>query len=145
MALLEKDLLVKTSSLPNSGKGLFTKVLIPKKTLIVEYQGEICKWKDVEDNFDNGYIYFVNRNHVIDAGKSVKFLARYANDATGLSKIKGIRNNSKYTTKGLQVFIEAAEDIPAGGEIFVSYGDEYWKVVKKNIAIDKKKEKKAGK
>jgi hypothetical protein len=143
MALLEKDLTVKTSSLPNSGKGLFTKVFIPKKTLIVEYQGEICKWKDVEDNFDNGYIYYVNRNHVIDAGNSVKFLARYANDAFGLSKVKGTRNNSKYKTKGRQVFIESIEDIPAGEEIFVSYGEEYWNVVKKNIAIDKKK--KAGK
>jgi SET domain-containing protein len=139
MALLEKDLTVKTSSLPNSGKGLFTKVFIPKKTLIVEYQGEICKWKDVEDNFDNGYIYYVNRNHVIDAGNSKKFLARYANDAFGLSKIKGIRNNSKYSTKGLQVFIESVEDIPAGEEILVSYGKEYWNVVKKNIIIDKKK------
>jgi uncharacterized protein len=143
MALLEKDLIVKTSSLPNSGKGLFTKVFIPKKTLIVEYQGEICKWKDVEDNFDNGYIYYVNRNHVIDAGNSVKFLARYANDAFGLSKIKGTRNNSKYKTKGRQVFIESVEDIPAGEEIFVSYGEEYWNVVKKNITIDNKK--KAGK
>ncbi|HTC01480.1 MAG TPA: SET domain-containing protein-lysine N-methyltransferase [Ferruginibacter sp.] len=139
MALLEKDLIVKTSSLPNSGKGLFTKVFIPKKTLIVEYQGEICKWKDVEDNFDNGYIYYVNRNHVIDAGKSVKFLARYANDAFGLSKIKGTRNNSKYKTKGRQVFIESVEDIHPGEEIFVSYGEEYWNVVKKNITIDNKK------
>jgi SET domain-containing protein len=143
MALLEKDLTVKTSSLPNSGKGLFTKVFIPKKTLIVEYQGEICKWKDVEDNFDNGYIYYVNRNHVIDAGNSVKFLARYANDAFGLSKVKGMRNNSKYKTKGRQVFIESIEDIPAGEEILVSYGEDYWNVVKKNMAIDKKK--KAGK
>ncbi len=139
MALLEKDLTVKTSSLPNSGKGLFTKVFIPKKTLIVEYQGEICKWKDVEDNFDNGYIYYVNRNHVIDAGNSVKFLARYANDAFGLSKVKGMRNNSKYKTKGRQVFIESIEDIPAGEEILVSYGEDYWNVVKKNMAIDKKK------
>ena len=143
MALLEKDLLVKTSSLPNSGKGLFTKVFIPKKTRIVEYQGKVCKWSDVEDNFDNGYIYFVNKNHVIDAGNTKKFLARYANDALGLSTEKGMRNNSRYTTKGLQVFIESLEDIPAGSEIFVSYGKEYWDVVKKNIKIDGKK--KAGK
>jgi len=143
MALLEKDLLVKTSSLPNSGKGLFTKVFIPKKTRIVEYQGEICKWSDVEDNFDNGYIYFVNKNHVIDAGNTKKFLARYANDALGLSTEKGMHNNSRYMTKGLQVFIESLEDIPAGSEIFVSYGKEYWDVVKKNIKIDNKK--KAGK
>ncbi|HTB51842.1 MAG TPA: SET domain-containing protein-lysine N-methyltransferase [Ferruginibacter sp.] len=139
MALLEKDLIIKTSKLPNSGKGLFTKVFIPKKTRIVEYQGKICKWKDVEDNFDNGYIYYVNRNHVIDAGDDTTLFARYANDAFGLSKIKGLYNNAKYSTKGLQVFIESIEDIPAGSEIFVSYGREYWKVVKKNIRIDNKK------
>lgn len=143
MALLEKDLIVKTSTLPNSGKGLFTKVFIPKKTRIIEYQGKVSKWSEVEDNFDNGYIYFVNKNYVIDAGDDKKVLARYANDAFGLSKVKGIRNNSIYTTKGVQVFIEAAEDIPAGGEIFVSYGKEYWDVVKKNKKIDDKK--KAGK
>ncbi|HMG81817.1 MAG TPA: SET domain-containing protein-lysine N-methyltransferase [Ferruginibacter sp.] len=143
MALLEKDLIVKTSLLPNSGKGLFTKIFIPKKTRIVEYQGKICKWSDVEDNFDNGYIYYVNKNYVIDAGDSTKFLARYANDAFGLSKVKGMSNNSRYTTKGTQVFIESLEDIPAGSEIFVSYGKEYWDVVKKNKKIDDKK--KAGK
>ena len=143
MALLEKDLVVKTSTLPNSGKGLFTKVFIPKKTLIIEYQGKICKWKDVEATFDNGYIYDVNRNYGIDAGDRPKFLARYANDASGLSKVKGSDNNSRYTVKGSQVFIESIEDIPAGTEIFVSYGKEYWDVVKKNIRIDAKK--KAGK
>jgi uncharacterized protein len=143
MALLEKDLIIKRSSLPNSGKGLFTKTFIPKKTRIVEYQGKVCKWSDVEDNFDNGYIYYVNKNHVIDAGECKDFLARYANDAFGLSKVKGTRNNSRYSTKGLQVYIESIEDIPAGSEIFVSYGKEYWDVVKKNIKIDDKK--KAGK
>lgn len=28
-----------------------------------------------------------------------------------------------------KVFIEAVKDIPEGGEIFVSYGKEYWDVV----------------
>jgi SET domain-containing protein len=144
MALLEKDLIVKTSSLPNSGKGLFTKVFIPKKTRIIEYQGKVCKWSDVEDNFDNGYIYFLNKNHVIDAGDNTKILARYANDAFGLSKVKGINNNATYKNVGKQVFIESAADIPAGAEILVSYGKDYWDTVKKNKKIDDK-EKKAGK
>jgi hypothetical protein len=49
MALLEKNLFVKKSTLPNAGKGLFTKVAIPKGTLIVEYKGKISAWKDVKD------------------------------------------------------------------------------------------------
>jgi len=38
MALLEKQLVVKRSAIPNSGKGLFTKKFIPKGTRIVEYK-----------------------------------------------------------------------------------------------------------
>lgn len=139
MALQEKNLTVKTSTIPNSGKGLFTKVFLPKNTRIVEYLGIICAWKDVEHNFDNGYIYYVNRNHVIDAGNNKKLLARYANDASGLLKIKGLTNNAVYKTEGKRVYIEAAQDIAAGAEIFVSYGKEYWEVVKKNKKIDEKK------
>jgi hypothetical protein len=41
MVLLEDQLIVKKSSLPGSGKGLFTKKLIPKGTRIVEYKGRI--------------------------------------------------------------------------------------------------------
>src|SRR5690606_40160989 len=50
MALLEKHLYVKKSTLPNSGKGLFTKVFIPKGTRIVEYKGRRTVWKDVKDD-----------------------------------------------------------------------------------------------
>jgi len=36
MAYLEKDLFLKKSHLPGAGKGLFTKIEIPKGTIIVE-------------------------------------------------------------------------------------------------------------
>src|SRR4051812_18059538 len=102
MALLEKQLFVKKSTIPNSGKGLFTKKFIPKGTRIVEYKGKISTWKDVKDEDGrNGYIFYVNRNHVINALPTTKPLARYANDARGLVKIKGIINNSDYVTDGL--------------------------------------------
>ncbi|PZR24775.1 MAG: SET domain-containing protein-lysine N-methyltransferase, partial [Azospira oryzae] len=48
MALLEKHLYVKKSTLPGAGKGLFTKVFIPKGTRIIEYKGEVLTWKEVE-------------------------------------------------------------------------------------------------
>lgn len=68
MALLEKYLYVKKSTLPNAGKGLFTKVFIPKGTRIVEYKGKITTWKEVEDeDGKNAYIFYVKRYHVIDA------------------------------------------------------------------------------
>ena len=146
MALLEKQLVVKKSTLPNSGKGLFTKKAIPKGTRIVEYKGKISTWKEVDiDEGRNGYIYYINRNHVIDARPWVKALGRYANDAKGITRVKGINNNSNYVVDDMRVYIEAVKDIPSGAEILVDYGKEYWDVIRHNLRIDemeaKKKEK----
>jgi uncharacterized protein len=142
MALLEKHLVVKESTIPDSGKGLFTKVFIPKGTRIVEYKGRITIWKEVKNDSSNGYIYTINNNHVIDARPTPKALARYANDARGLVRIKGITNNSTYVNDGLKAYIESVKDIPAGAEIFVDYGKDYWDVMRENLKIDKEKQRK---
>lgn len=148
MSLLEKDLVVKRSTIPNSGKGLFTKVFIPKGTQIVEYKGKVSTWKEVDhDDGKNGYIYYVNRNFVIDASSNKKALARYANDANGLKQVKGVKNNCVYRQDNMRVFIEAVKDIPANTEIFVRYGKEYWDVIRHNtkLAAKELKEKLAAK
>lgn len=133
MVLLEDQLVVKKSTLSGAGKGLFTKKTIVKGTRIVEYKGRISTWKEVNhQKGENGYIFYVKRNHVIDASPYRKALARFANDARGLSKMKGITNNSEYKEYGLRVFIVATRDIPAGSEILVDYGKDYWKVIRYN-------------
>ncbi len=93
------------------------------------------------DEGNNGYIYYVSRNFVLDAQHDKTVLARYANDARGIGRVKGIVNNCEYVTEGNRVFIEAAKDIPAGGEILVSYGPEYWQVIKHNLKVDADAEK----
>lgn len=139
MVLPKTQFVVKKSNLPDAGKGLFTKKPIRKGTRIVEYKGKITTWGKVQHhNGENGYIYYVKRNHVIDAGRNKKALARYANDAQGLKKVKGLTNNAQYTEDGLRVYIEAIKDIPAGGEILVGYGKEYWDVIRYNIKLDEK-------
>lgn len=140
MALLEKKLVVKKSQLPQAGMGLYTKEFIPKGTKIVEYKGKITTWKEVEhDEGKNGYIYYVKRNHVIDAGNRKSAMARYANDARGLSRVKGITNNAEYVEDGVKVYIQSAKDIPAGSEILVEYGKEYWDAIRHNIKLDQGK------
>src|SRR5690242_11048015 len=119
MALLEEFLEVKDSTIPNSGKGLFTKTFIPKGTLIVEYKGRRTTWKEVEKDYKNGYLYFISNSKVIDAKPYKKALGRYANDASGLSRIKGISNNSVYELHDDKVFIKAVKHILAGSEILV--------------------------
>lgn len=142
MALLEKKVEIKSSTLPNAGKGLFAKEFIPKETRIVEYKGKITTWKEVDDkDGNNGYIYFVKSNHVIDASSHPSALARYANDARGLQRVKGLKNNAEYIEDGLRVFIEAKRDIPAGEEILVEYGKEYWDVIRHNQKVEKEREK----
>lgn len=136
MALLEKQLFIRRSTLPASGKGLFTRKFIPKGTRIVEYKGKVTTWKEVDHHKgSNGYIYYINKNRVIDASPYYKTFGRYANDACGLQKIKGITNNATYVEDNGKVFIEATKDIPANAEILVSYGKEYWDVIRHNLAL----------
>jgi SET domain-containing protein len=140
MALLEKQLFVKKSLLPGAGKGLFTKKMIPKGTRIVEYKGKITTWKEVSaEEKENLYIYYVKRHHVIDALPVKTALARYANDAKGLKRVKGLANNAAYVEDGLKVYIQSTKDIPAGSEIFVSYGKEYWEVIRYNARLEKRR------
>lgn len=134
MPFLEKQLFIKESTIPGAGTGLFTSSFISKGTRIVEYKGKVTNWEDAnhQDGL-NPYIYFVTKEHVIDSLNYKKALARYANDARGMKKIKGLLNNAEYAEEGVRVYIDAAKDIPAGAEILVSYGKEYWDVLKENL------------
>ena len=138
MVLLQKKLFIRISGIPNSGKGLFTKQFIGRGTRIIEYEGEITSWRRIlqiehDTKIINRYLYYLNRDHVIDAAVHPKALCRYANDATGLGRAKGIVNNAKYVEDHGRVFMEAIKDIPAGAEICISYGKEYWDALKRLI------------
>lgn len=133
MKILDKHLKVKRSTLPGTGKGLFTMVPVAKGNIITEYKGKVTSWKDADhDDGNNLYIYYVSRNHVIDANGKKDTFAHFANDAKGPKKVKGIVNNSEYIIKKKRVFIVAAKNIPAKAEVFASYGKEYWDTIKKN-------------
>ena len=137
MELMEKDLYTAPSTIKNAGLGLFTKVAIPKGARIIEYKGKVTDWKTVlKGRTFNAYVYYITRNHCIDARAAKTKLARYANDANGLTRIKGLRNNSEYKmTSDRRVFIHAIRNISAGSEILVPYGQEYWDIVKENAAL----------
>lgn len=138
MPLFEKHLYIETSQIPNAGMGLFTNVRIPKGENIVEYKGRKTTWQDVkEKEVDNLYIMYVSDDNVIDAGKHKKQLARYANDAKGLTKVAHLKNNAHFVhdDKG-RVYLEATRDILPQEEIFVSYGKEYWDTIRHNMKID---------
>ena len=147
MALLERHLYVKRSLLPGAGRGLFTKIPIKKGTRIVEYKGEIMTWKEVEKmpDYRNGYVFYFNLKYVIDAWRTKKSVAHFANDAQGIVRVKGLKNNAEYTTEGKRCFITATKDIPPRAEILVDYGREYWQAIRYNIRDEMKNRKQAGK
>jgi SET domain-containing protein len=129
-------LLVKKSKLPKAGKGLFTTKPYKKDAKIIEYRGEIIKWKQYKERVkkcEDGYLFYINSNLCIDAFPTPQYKARYANDAEGLSRVKNLRNNSVYEIEGNKCFIVATRDIKAGEEIFVDYTKEYWDAVRFNI------------
>ena len=68
---------------------------------------------------------------------TLQYKARYANDAAGITRVKGIRNNSDYVIFGDKCFIVARRDIKAGEEIFVDYTKPYWKHMRKRLKKNK--------
>lgn len=129
-------LLVKKSKLPNAGKGLFTTKAFKKDAHIIEYKGEIIKWQEYKkrvDRSEDGYLFFVSKDWCIDAFNTPQYKARYANDAEGLGRIKGVKNNCVYEIVGKKCYIKATRDIKAGEEIYVDYTKEYWDAVRYNI------------
>jgi hypothetical protein len=140
MVLLEKDLFIKKSKLPNAGKGLFTKKEISKSVRIVEYKGKLRKWKDVKHlDGHNGFLMYITRNAVIDGLANTKAVARYANDAQGFGRVQGLKNNCEFVSEGNKCFIESIRSIKKGEELLVGYGKEFWelqrKIRKKQIIV----------
>jgi SET domain-containing protein len=137
-------LFVKKSTLPGSGKGLFTKGPIKKGAVVIEYKGEVIPWSEClkrEEKGKGGYFMYVSSKNCIDARPTKQHMARYANDAKGFTKVEGMKNNSFYEMRGKRVYIVARKNIPADSEIFVGYGKEYWDTLKVEIRKANNKEK----
>lgn len=135
-------LYIEKSLLPGAGKGLFTSKPIKKGKRIVEYTGDIITYKEYGERTQKnryGYLLYINQYRCIDAFDHPEALARYANDANGLVKVKGLFNNSTYEIIGNRGYIVAFRNIPAHSEIFVGYGKNYWEDIKYNMRLRKKK------
>ncbi len=125
---------VKKSKIPKAGKGLYTSKDIKKGEIVCEYEGEKLTWKEClarneSQNGKGAYFFYVNSKNCIDAQNTVWSLGRYANDAAGLGRIEGLRNNCKYDVNKGKPYIVATRNIKPGSEILVAYGKEYWEAM----------------
>jgi len=139
MAGLEKHLVIRKSQIPGAGKGLFTRVQIARGERIAEYKGRIQRWVEVKhEDGHNGYLMRISRQYVINGLNYKKAFARYANDARGIAKIKGLHNNAEFVTDGKRCFLEAKRTIQKQEEILAGYGNEYWALIRKINRLSKK-------
>lgn len=132
-------LVVRDSTIPNSGLGLFTETDIKKGELITEYEGDILTMKEVRERYGERiqtapYLYFVSYKKCVDALYNMEAFARYANDANGFVTPDGMKNNSEFTNIRGVPYIKATKNIKAGSEILVDYGGDYWKIKKQQLA-----------
>lgn len=135
---------VKPSQLPDAGLGLYTKREIKKGERFVEYLGEIVTEKELDKRAEKdiyGYAFYISKKVCIDAFYTPNAIARYANDAKGLGRVKGLKNNCVYDIWKKRGWIMAEKDIKPGEEIFVDYGADYWKDIKYNIQLDEERKK----
>ncbi|HPI31066.1 MAG TPA: SET domain-containing protein [Bacteroidales bacterium] len=127
---------IKPSQIPGSGLGLWATKDFKKGDVIVKYDGDKISLKECERRNQNqdgygGYYLTLSKNRIIDAQHTLWAMGRYANDAAGLNRIKGLRNNAKYQLIKREAFIVASRNIKAGEEILVSYGRSYWNILRK--------------
>lgn len=124
---------VKRSRVPNAGLGLFTThaIKVPKKGTkrILQYARESRfmpreTMAAINDRYGDGvgeYVWCKNKNNCFDCRSTQCSNARRANacDRPG----HRLTCNAKINNKGCLV---ATKNIPAGGEIYVPYGRDYW-------------------
>ena len=123
---------IRPSTLPNSGQGLFAEQDIKKGEPIAMITGPVYNAEELKT--------IVRDEYILEDVCGTKFIdvegpARYANDAHGLTRVPGIKNNSAFLSyEDGTLWLEATKKIKAGEEIFVAYGRQYWKEIKGRIA-----------
>lgn len=99
-----------------TGLGLFTEKPIPRDKRIIEYVGPVITNEEV-DRKGGKYMFELDKNRAID-GSSRSNIARYINHSC--------RPNAKGYTTGNRIWIWSLKAIPAGEQITINYGKEYF-------------------
>lgn len=139
------NLFLAKSNIPNAGNGVYTHDYIPPNTLIDEYTGAIYTY-----NHGGGYTFNVTDDYYIDARDYPRCYMGMVNDCSYIQRVK-VRRKKRWVdktpesyydaknqrcvinctfvtdTETKRVYIHSTTGIEPGSELFVSYGDDYWK------------------
>jgi hypothetical protein len=139
------DIYLKTSQIPDSGLGVYTNEFIQKGKIIDEYVGNNI----IVPNNNTDYAFTVNERICIDALNYPRCYMAMINDASHITKKcdknnkkknddlvpkfyydktgKILTNNCDFVISNNRVFVCAKRDIEPEEELFIYYGDEYWR------------------
>ena len=134
----QKDnLQIKTSQIPNAGKGLFA--VCPKKENQVcfrrgdraaYYSGDLLD--EIPQNKE--YVLNVNNNRYLDSANKLNYPGRYINDSRGSNKRNNVLLTGRYYRKDDKIVspITAMRNIKHGDELYTAYGRSYWDERRRN-------------
>ncbi len=128
---IQSQLRVAPSTIPNAGRGVFAVSRIPKNTRLGYYRGSIVPNHELRRRYNNSSTVYTYSLIVSDrrGGKTFSVdnsmpedgdcILRYINDARSSKK-----NNCEFSWYG---DVYTLRDINKGEELFISYGNDYWK------------------
>lgn len=136
-------LYVAPSQIPAAGLGVYTRDFIARNQRIDEYTGTVCS-----SNYGGGYVVMASPGVYIDAKLLPRCYMAMINDCSYIApqyvRKKKTRIdvtpaayysaagtpltiNCEFQTDGTRVWVYSTTDIAPGSELFVSYGDAYWR------------------
>jgi SET domain-containing protein len=115
-------IVVKQSSIPGAGKGVFATRDIEQGVTIGEYTGELVNMSEIREH--GKYAWSLRNGQAVDAVDPEKSnWLRYINDHRTEEG-----NNLAIYEHDNKVYYQTKRPIKKGSELFVSYGENYWKI-----------------
>lgn len=117
-------LLVKKSSIPNAGDGLYALKEFKQGEFIADYKGEVLTKVQRDERYGRTqqdlapYAFQASQNKIIDSACH-RYIGAYANS-------KPNHNNATFSVHQGKVKIKATKKIKVGDEVFLSYGASYF-------------------
>jgi SET domain-containing protein len=118
-------LAVRTSTIPNSGKGLFVTKDFGTGKRLCKYVGEKISDATLKERYGNEmapYVLYLSSTNLVDARSTQSCIARYINSATKPGQISR-KTNARLLASG---WVVSTRNIKKGEEILMAYGKAYW-------------------
>tara|TARA_B100000579_G_C22690972_1_gene784995 strand:+ start:70 stop:813 length:744 start_codon:yes stop_codon:yes gene_type:complete len=126
-----KNWSIKKSKVPAAGKGLYSRIKIPKNKILGEYYGKLYTPEEYSRNYvDPMYVWRANDGNYVDAKPIVRGNPlRYVNAPQNINQASWI--NTKVVMKYGKVYYKTTKKINPGEELWVDYGSGYFSGTRK--------------